>query len=239
MSFIITLYVREGIVMASDSRLMLSAQQKQGSTQVIQMGVGLSDSTYKTFLTLNNIGISYFGMPEVGGVPITGYIESFIAEEIYRNEYTVDQVPQAIIDYFARLELQPDSGFIVAGYRAGDSGLEQQVWEAFVKTGQINRLNQPGQWGASWRGATDILTRLLMPVHLKGDDGEYKPLPHFPIQWGFFTLQDAIDYAIYAVKVTADTMRFHPRPKVVGGPIDVLVIKPENGFWVRYKDLQA
>ena len=57
MSFIITLYVREGIVMASDSRLMLSVKQQQpGGGEVVQMGAGLSDSTYKTFLTLDNIG---------------------------------------------------------------------------------------------------------------------------------------------------------------------------------------
>jgi hypothetical protein len=239
MSFIITLYVREGIVMASDSRLTLSARQDQGGVQMIQHGVGLSDSTYKTFLALNNIGISVFGAPDVQGVPITGYIESFISEEIYRHDLSVDQVPQALVDYFKRLEVSPDSGFIVAGYREGEQGAEQQVWEALVKTGRVTRLNQPGQWGASWRGVTDILARLLMPVSVKGDDGELKPMPHFPIQWGFFTLQDAIDYARYAVQVTTDTMRFHPRPKSVGGPVDILVIKPENAFWVKYKDLQA
>ncbi len=239
MSFIITLYVREGIVMASDSRLTLSARQEQGNTQIIQLGVGLSDSTYKTFLTLNNIGLSVFGAPDVQGVPISGYIESFINEEVHRRDLSVDEVPQALVDYFNRLEVSPDSGFLVAGYKQGEGGPEQHVWEALIKTGRITRLNRPGQWGASWRGVTDILTRLLMPVGMMGEDGEFKPLPHFPIQWGFFTLQDAIDYARYAVQVTADTMRFHPRPKIVGGPVDILVIKPQEAFWVKVKDLQA
>jgi len=240
MSFTITLYVREGIVMASDSRLMLSAKRVQpDGSEVVQMGVGISDSTYKTFLTLNGIGITFFGQPEVGGVPISGYVESFVSEEVHRKDLVVDEVPEALIDYFNRLDVQPDSGFIVAGYKQGEAGAEQHVWEALIKHDRVTRINQPGQWGAAWRGVTDILTRLVMPVTVKTPQGEDKTLPHFPVQWGFFTLQDAIDYAQFAVKVTADTMRFHPRPKNVGGPIDVLVIKPENAFWVKFKDLQA
>lgn len=240
-SFIISLYVREGIVMASDSRLTLSARQQKGDTTIIQMGVGLSDSTYKTFLTMNNIGISFFGAPDVQGVPITGYIESFVSDEVHRHNYEVDEVPGALIDYFGGLAVPPDSGFLVAGYKLdpADGLAEQHVWEALVKDARAKRLNPDGQWGAAWRGATDILTRLLMPVSARDAAGEEKSLPHYPIQWGYFTLQDAIDYAQYAVQVTADTMRFHPRPKVVGGPVDVLVIKPERAFWVKFKDLQV
>ncbi len=239
MSFIITLYVREGIVMASDSRLTLSSRQQQGEREIIQMGIGLSDSTYKTFLTLNNIGISVFGAPEVRGVPITGYIESFISDEVYRHNHAVDEVPQALVDYFRHIEPEADTGFLVAGYKPGEQGAEQHVWEALVKLGRVTRINQPNQWGAAWRGVTDIVARLIMPVSVRDNEGNPQQLAHFPIQWGFFTLQDAIDYAQYAVKVTADTMRFHPRPKTVGGPIDVLVIKPEAAFWVKYKELQA
>jgi hypothetical protein len=239
MSFIITLYVREGIVMASDSRLILSAKQMQEGREIIQFGVGLSDSTYKTFLTLNHIGISSFGAPEVQGVPISGYIESFISDELYRNNLEVDEVPQALVDYFRQFDASPDSGFIVAGYKPGEEGAEQHVWEALIKSGRVTRLNKPDKWGASWRGVTDILTRLIMPVSIAAPEEDPKPLPNYPVQWAFFTLQDAIDYAQYAVQMTIDTMRFHPRPKTVGGPVDILVIKPQTAFWVKYKDLQV
>ena len=224
MSFIIALYVREGIVMASDSRLILSAKQMHEDREIIQFGVGLSDSTYKTHITLNNIGISAFGAPEVQGEPISGYIESFISEELYRNDLEVDEVPHALIDYFLQLDASPDAGFIVAGYKQGENGIEQHVWEALVKSERVTRLNKPGKWGASWRGVTDILTRLIMPVSIIAPEEEPKPLPNYPVQWGFFTLQDAIDYAQYAVQMTIDTMRFHPRPKTVGGPVDILAV---------------
>jgi len=239
MSFIITIYVREGIVMASDSRLTLNVTRQEGDKQIVQVAVGQSDSNYKTFLTSNNIGISTFGAADVQGVPIAGYIESFINEHLAQGDYTVDQIPQEILNYFRDFPKPPDTGFIIAGYKAVKNVPEQHVWEVIIKTGKITRLNQPGVQGASWRGETDVLTRLIQPVGLRDESGKFQQLPHYPIQWGFFTLQDAIEYAIYAVKVTIDTMRFHPRPKTVGGPIDVLVIKPDKAFWVQRKTLHA
>jgi hypothetical protein len=51
-------------------------------------------------------------------------------------------------------------------------------------------------------------------------------------------LQDAIDFGVYAVKTTIDTMRFQQKEKTVGGPIDVLVIQPYNEpFFVQKKEL--
>lgn len=77
MSFIISLYVREGIVMASDSRLTLNTSSKQGK-QVISVATGMSDSNYKTFLGAQGFGISTFGQADIKGVPLSGYIEAFV-----------------------------------------------------------------------------------------------------------------------------------------------------------------
>ena len=60
------------------------------------------------------------------------------------------------------------------------------------------------------------MSRLLLPLSIVQNDGTNLPLPAAPVQWSFFTLQDAIDFAIYSVKVTRDTMRFLARVKTVG-----------------------
>ncbi|HEC21779.1 MAG TPA: hypothetical protein ENI95_02550 [Chloroflexi bacterium] len=239
MSFMITLYVREGIVMASDSRLTLKAERREGDKRIVQLAIGQSDSSYKIFLTPDNVGIATFGAADVQGVPIGGYIESFMNEHLGRGNYEIDEIPRQIYEYFSALPQPPASGFIIGGYKVVDSRAEQHIWEVLIKAGQVRRINENGRQGALWRGETDVLTRLVQPVALKDQSGEFKPLPHHPIQWGFFTLQDAVDYAIYAVRVTLDTMRFHPRPKTVGGPIDVLVIKPDQAQWVQRKTLHA
>jgi len=57
------------------------------------------------------------------------------------------------------------------------------------------------------------------------------------LAYRFFTLQDAIDFAVYGIHTTINTMRFQMRVKSVGGPIDVLVIKPDEAFWVQRKEL--
>ena len=46
MSFIITLYTREGIVMTSDSRLTLNVEQQTPNGQRVMLAAGMSDSNY-------------------------------------------------------------------------------------------------------------------------------------------------------------------------------------------------
>jgi len=239
MSLVITLCVREGIVMASDSRMTLNATRQEADKQIVQLAVGQSDSNYKTFLAPCKVGISTFGAADVQGTPIAGYIESFMNEKLVDNSFEVDQIPPMILEYFRNLPGPPETGFFVAGYKTIEKTSEQQLWEVFTKENKIARLNKPGRQGASWMGESDILIRLLQPVYLKDESGNFQPVSHHQIQWGFFTLQDAIDYAIFSIKVTIDAMRFHPRPKTVGGPIDVLVIKPNEAFWVQKKGLHG
>jgi hypothetical protein len=71
------------------------------------------------------------------------------------------------------------------------------------------------------------------------DDGTFRQLLAYPIDWQFFTLQDAIDFAIYTMRTTIDSMRLQTWEKTVGGPVDVLVIKTDLAFWVARKELQG
>ena len=50
-------------------------------------------------------------------------------------------------------------------------------------------------------------------------------------------LQDAIDFSVFAIKTTIDAIRFQARPKNVGGPIDVLVITPDEAKFINKKSL--
>ena len=75
--------------------------------------------------------------------------------------------------------------------------------------------------GACWDGERDIIARLVNPIYLKDSRGNYVEMRTPPIPWDFMTLQDAVDFATYAIKTTMDTMRFQLRPKTVGGPIDI------------------
>jgi hypothetical protein len=99
-------------------------------------------------------------------------------------------------------------------------------------------VSKPGLQGAQWGGESDILSRLVQSVGVLDNAGALKAaLPHHPIPWQFFTLQDAIDFAIFAIRSSIEAIRFHPRAKTIGGPVDVLVIKPTEAKWIQRKEL--
>lgn len=232
MSFVISLYVREGIVMAADSRLTLNAQQ-DGQ---VQFAVAQTDSVNKLFVAFDRIGIATFGQADIDGVPIGGFIESFIAEKL-QPDTTVAKAAELITAYFNALKPDAKTYFHVAGYHDDAGHKAQQVWLIDLPAGSKTQVNPPGEQGAQWGGDADIMTRLIQPIGVSDGGGNFQPLPHFPIPWGFFTLQDAIDFANYAVGATIDSFRFQPRPKTVGGPIDVLVIRASGATWIQRKQL--
>ena len=94
-------------------------------------------------------------------------------------------------------------------------------------------------YGASWGGEGDIIAEILQPAWTRDPRGQFVQVQKPPIIWDAMPLQDAIDFAIYAVKTTIDTIRFQARLKTVGGPIDVLLITPEGTRWVAKKELHA
>lgn len=237
MSFIIAVHVKEGIVLASDSRTTYTQTTKSGNHTTVKIGTHTTDTTNKTFLCPNNIGISTCGDASLCGTPITGYIEAFIREKITESTDIAD-VPQMLIDYFNATPEIPDTNFIVAGYREDNSIKTQYVYTLNVKNKSINSVDTSAQ-GARWDGETQTLSKIIQNTYMKGKNGQEIPLGKTEVSWTLFTLQDAIDFAQYAVDVTIKTMHYSNVVETVGGPIDILVIKPDSAFWIKHKELHA
>ncbi len=242
MSFIITLYTREGIVMASDSRLTLNSEMRTPQGNRVLLAAGMSDSNYKTFLTKGGIGISTFGQAEISGNPVSGYIQSFISQHT-ADKTTVTDFANELNAHFRTFNPIPDAGFHISGYEMENGSMKPKVYRVAPFHDMVelkNPENEKGEiQGATWDGESDLLVRLIQPVFMRDQQKNYKPLPQYPIPWQFFTLQDAIDFAVFAIQMTIDCVRFFPRPKTVGGPVDVLVITREKSFWVRRKELKV
>lgn len=238
MSFIVTVNVREGIVMAADSRLSFNSQQNVGPNITNLVAVGQSDSNQKIFVTDNGVGISTVGEADINGVPIAGFIEQFIFQVVSENKWSPDTIALKIIDYFNSQAKVPDTQFHISGYNKDKN--EQEVINVNVKTKEKTKLNKKDQFGIAWAGEGDVIARLLSPsaeIDQANGNKIKKVYPNIPIPFHFFTLQDAIDFSVYALRTTIDTIRFQPRPKSVGGPIDVLVIKPNIAKWIKKKEL--
>lgn len=236
MSLLITVYTNEGIVMASDSRITYTDTEKgSDGTAVKRVGIQSTDSAYKTFLCNSRVGLSVCGDYTIHNMLIAGYIEEFIAAKVSESS-TVEDIAQSVLNYFSAFSPASDTSFIIAGYNPNSS--ERHVIRVYIgsKKMVVENARFPG---AVWNGDIETLQRVINDVGLKRTDGTYADIPSHCIDFHFFTLQDAIDFARYAVDITIKTMRFQNCVKSVGGPIDILAIKPTGAFWVQRKELHA
>jgi hypothetical protein len=104
MSFIIALHVREGIVMASDSRLTFNrTTTSEDGAHHTHVAVGTTDSVDKTFLTPFGVGISTYGRAEVKNCPISGFLRDFIAEKL-GEPASPEQTAKLLLEHFKGLD---------------------------------------------------------------------------------------------------------------------------------------
>jgi 20S proteasome alpha/beta subunit len=242
MSLIITITTREGIAMAADSRLTLtfpdaSFQDPNNPSTQRFISVPQSDSTRKLFLAQNRIGISTCGTATIGNVPISGFIESFI--RTLPEGISVENAAESLLQHFIKMDPKLQTWFHVAGY--SDSGIEKltEAWLVGISENQRILTIGKGQQDARWNGVLDILNRLFWQVYIQPQTGKYEPIFHPGIALNHLTLQDAVDLAVFAMRTTIDLMNFQQRLRTVGGPIDVLVIKPEGSQWLSRKHLHT
>lgn len=236
MSFLIAVYVNEGIVLASDRRTTYNHTETINGTLVQKIGLHTTNSTEKTFLCPNGAGISTCGDATLLGKPITGYIKEVIRG--IAPETPVSDVPQMLVDYFRGQSLVPDTHFFVAGYDKDNDQVYQRLYKVNLKDASPIIPVDTSTQGASWDGEIMSLTRLVQNVAVKKPDGTYVDLPNEEILWGYFTLQDAIDFARYAVETTINTMRFKNVVETVGGNVDILVITPDETKWLQKTELK-
>jgi hypothetical protein len=237
MSFVITVYVPAGIVMASDSRQSITIESKAPDGKPLpKIETVSSDFVYKTFLLeKQRVGINSFGDALLGKIHTESHISRF-TEEMLNDDDDVTTVPSKLIEFFRRDFPKADTSFHVAGFKQMERKSMPYVFHCHVGNNKIERPNVAPNtenvlYGASWGGQADVISSLLQPT-----PGKPKP----PIIWDAMTVQDAIDFAIYAVRTTIDTMRFQARRKNVGGPVDVLLITPDQPpHWIQRKQFRG
>src|SRR5260221_6831203 len=147
MSLIISVYVREGIVMAADSRLTLTIPRTLPGGQANTLSLATSDSAKKLFLAPNNVGIATCGAADIGGVPIAGFVESFIVEKLKGQGLAAEQVANELKSYLSALGVRPGTVFHVAGYAQTAAGWGQRVLVVDPAVWPVSLLNPVNQQG--------------------------------------------------------------------------------------------
>ena len=160
--------------------------------------------------------------------PVDSHVHRF-EEEALTPDDDVRAVADKFLQYFQRSTRRrrrlprrrlPGGGQGERALRAG---------RAHDARDEIRRVNATDdgdvQYGVVRAGDVLVANRLI--------DKNYLPL------FAAMPLQDAIDYAVHLIRTTIDTLRFEPRYPSVGGPIDVLVVKPDGMQWVQRKELRG
>lgn len=242
MSLVVATYVPEGIVMASDSRQSVGITAKTPDGKDFNAEIVNSDAVTKTFLLQGHgVGISNFGQDLLAGVPMASHIKRF-SEEILKDSDDVEAISRKIVDFFAKDFPAADTGFHVCGYKKEIRVSVPYVFYCHVGKKETSRKNVAKEgrifFGATWSGQADIISGLITPVAIPDERGSQKIVRQTaPILWDAMPLQDAIDFSVFAIRTTIDTIRFQARPKNVGGPIDVLVITPDYARFIKEKKL--
>lgn len=219
MSIIVSVYLKEGIVMSADSRLTGITPCKDG----VRDQYTVSDNGQKLFLIKNgNIGISSCGDQTLDGKTIADFIRCFELEEV-RSEDTVSDVANKLAAY-----VKGKHAGIVIFHVCGYVNSERFVYRIIDSDEQhdiTSEIDVPGQCAAVWNGEPKVIANLLTGEHA------------IPIEWHCMQLKDGIDFAEFLVDVTCKIHRFQTGIGTCGGPIDTLLITKDYSKWIKHKIL--
>jgi len=233
MSLVVTVYVPSGIVMAADSRLIVRRtedREVEGQRIRSEQQLVFSDNS-NALVRLRRVplGVSVYDAGVIDSQPTDSHIYRFESEVLDEGD-DIDAAADKLMAYFHERHPDVAVGFHVAGYRVQGRTSEPVVLVGHttreMKVRRVNATeNGEVQYGVVRAGDTTVANRLIDPKHL--------PL------FAAMPLQDAIDYAVHLIRTTIDTLRFEPRFPTVGGPIDVLVVRPDGSLWIQRKDLHG
>lgn len=260
MTLNVSLCVPDGIVIASDSLATLSEPISKKvnvdskcpkcsediqlkDVQVPPFSIPSSSFPYaqKVFSIKNKLGMAVYGTAHLNGRSMYSHITELNAKvpNPSENGDYVDIIKDEIIAYFDKqmgleckksginLTLQPDDwfpfGFQLAGFTKDANGepVAKIYWIRIGKKSVAQITN-----------STAFCTGDPTVVNLLWPGG------NLTANVTAFSLQDAIDYAKFLIRTTADYQRFSGKWQTVGGETDIALITNRNGFqWIAQKPL--
>lgn len=261
MTIVVNIVVPEGIVFTADSRQTYT--NRRGDVRVS------SDYGRKLFPLGPRAAAVCWGWAFLLGRNVHSHVNDYKVS-LGEAAPTVEEMARGLgqhlqRQYAAHLEKGFDKpveqgnyalALLVGGYDPGDQS--GKVFEIYIPDGECHLRRTTDQSpGAGWRGHTLVISRLI-----KGFDPRLRELPglapelvkeldesklDYNVDYWSMTLQDAVDLATFLVHTTIQMQRFSDGVAMqpgasanCGGPIDVAVVEPNDGFaWVQHKGLQG
>ena len=217
MSVIATVFIPEGIVMASDSRIT-GTRILNNENIIINEVYTISDNGQKVFLLSKRpFGISVCGAMEIVGQTIADFIREFEITHV-KSEDTVQQVAESLKSFVHQKEADVNIVFHIAGY-------DDELQKIYRINGDTIQLNENHKYGANWDGDINYLTDLV-----NGNTPMY-------FDWDHMYLKDGIEFAEFMIDVNCKAQRFSTGVATCGGSIDILLLTKDEARWIKHKIL--
>ncbi len=263
MTICVSVRVAEGLVMAADSVVMLSGEVPTPNGVQRQMLQTFDYATKVARVKDYPMGVMTWGLGSISARSIQSLVMEFeygykgASQAAFSIRTVADDLLKFIVErYDAAYPAatgEQTLGLFVGGYSAGEFFSTQFTCELpGQRSWQVVRPDRPDgspDFGANWYGLTDALQRLFLgfdPAALQRlvdrgvdatviqswiDSGEAA----LPLVFDGMPIQDAVDFAQYAADMTIGRWRFGPGAPLVGGAVDIAVIRPGTFAWAKRK----
>ena len=260
MTICVAVKVAEGLVLAADSITTLEGSIGQKTGIIQQFDFANKIAHVKDY----PIGVLSWGLGSISDRSIQSLIMEWEYNYPSRSEnetFTVYKVAQNLLTFlkkryntaYPKKLDNPLLGLFVGGYSALKFFAEEFLYEfPSSKRLERRRSDKPDgrPWfGADWFGQTDALTRLVKGYDYaainelvnRGADPAIvnkwleDNVGELPLIFDGMPIQDAVDFANYAVQVSIGRFRFGAGPPLCGGDIDIAVVTPDSFEWAQRK----
>ena len=226
MTLIVSVIVKDGIVLAGDSFTTLTTRAPHATPE--PQPIKPYPHTQKIFPFYENFGVGTWGQPSINDKSV--YFAMRELENKCKTDgidlNTVDDVAETIRDEILPLEFDEDSfGYYVAGF----TGQTARIVKVSSSEDGIERSSFE-ELGIYTAGDTGVVDSIVSSPSL------YDDCPPFHL----FSLYNAIDYALFLIRTTIEFQQFSPRVSMVGGAIDVAVVTHLDGFrWIQRQPISS
>ena len=251
----------EGIVLAADSRVTLNAHLTGPEGASVLLPATFDNATKLLKIKGQDfVGTITYGAGAIGQQePRTAhsFVPELEASLVNSQRLGVREFADKLSEFFmARWKdagmLNPaqrgqDMSFLVGGYDKGEP--YGTVFEIFIPSKPTPRETlSSGQFGATWGGQHQVVSRLINGFDLQvpklarkflnvSADGSPDPLLddlkaklQAKIPWQFLPLQDCVDLSIFLIRATISLQKWTVDIRGVGGAVDVATVTRTKGF---------
>lgn len=252
MSLGIVIKAPEGLVLAAESRLTLTAQAPDAPP----LHVNFDNATKLLSFGKPNrsVGVVTYGQAAIGLRTAQSFVPEFeakLSEDLKRlpilefantfSNFYMQQWKAAMPENYTG----PNMTFVVAGFDEGEPYGKVFIIDIPRTPGPVAQQAGPGEFGITWGGQREIVDRLI-----QGFDGRLGDVLNklnltpeqtqllapvlaqiqLPIPLQALPLQDCVDLAIFFLRTTITAQKLTVGIRGVGGPIDVATITRQDGL---------